>query len=132
MLFWFAGQSFKKKKVWISFTTEGGLGELEGEGGSKANRLNLNPLFQPLVQPPSLHRVAQGGLKTTRLVNRESDLGFLCNPILDYFGRFHRFTPPVLFTQLCVSFLLLVSCLGGVQLGQLEKCHYSTACHSRP
>lgn len=88
MLFWFAGQSFKKKKVWISFTTEGGLGELEGKGGSKANRLNLNPLFQPLVQPPSLHRVAQGGLKTTRLVNRESDLGFLCHQfyvILDAF-----------------------------------------------
>ena len=64
-----------------------GLGELEGEGGSKANRLNLNPLFQPLAQPPSLHRVAQGGLKTTRLVNRESDFcvildAFIVSPLL--------------------------------------------------
>ena len=78
MLFWFAGQSFKKKKSVDILYYRRGLEELEGEGGSKANRLNLNPLFQPLVQPPSLHRVAQGGLKTTRLVNRESDLGFLC------------------------------------------------------
>ena len=76
MLFWVAGQSFRKKKSVDILYYRRGLGELEGEGGSKANRLNLNPLFQP----PSLHRVAQGGLKTTRLVNRESDLGFLCNP----------------------------------------------------
>ena len=127
MLFRFAGQSFKKKKSVDILYYRRGLGELEGEGGSKANRLNLNPLFQP----PSLHRVAQGGLKTTRLVNRER-FGIFVQPILGYFGRFYRFTPPVLFAQLCVSFLLLVSCLGGVQLGQLEKCHYSTACHSRP
>ena len=84
MLFRFAGQSFKKKKSVDILYYRRGLGELEGEGGSKANRLNLNPLFQP----PSLHRVAQGGLKTTRLVNRESDLGFLCDQfyvILDAF-----------------------------------------------
>ena len=109
MLFWFAGQSFKKKKVWISFTTEGGLGELEGEGGSKANRLNLNPLFQPLVQPPSLHRVAQGGLKTTRLVNHESDLGFLCHQFYVIFlSSFHPSC--VVYATLCfISFVGFMS-----------------------
>ena len=110
MLFGFAGQSFKKKKrVDILYYRRGAGGARRG-GRVQSKQTQPKPPLSTPRPTPSLHRVAQGGLKTTRLVNCESFWDF-CATNSRLFWTLSSFHPScVVCATLCfISFVGFMS-----------------------